>query len=121
MIFFANGKAFGFASFSKRLSNEDYLFVQSDFVVNSHTPKLSKLLIMLSKSREVRRHIARLTKHYYQGLRTTVYTDKPVSMKYRGVYELERRDKGKIMYKADFVDETLNEIYKLWIKKHRKN
>ena len=121
LIFFANGKAFGFASFSKRLSNEDYLFVQSDFVVNSHTPKLSKLLIMLTKSREVRRHIARLTKHYYHGLRTTVYTDKPVSMKYRGVYELERRDKGKIMYKADFIDETLNETYKLWIKKHRKN
>lgn len=121
LIFFVDGKAFGFTSFSKRLSGKDHLFMQSDFVVNSHTSKLSKLLIMLSKSREVRRQITRLLKHYYRGLRTTVYTDKPVSMKYRGVYELERRDKGKLMYKADFIDVTLNEIYKSWVKKYKKN
>ena len=121
LIFYADGRAFGFASFSKRLSNETDLFMQSDFVINSHTPKLSKLLIMLSKSKEVRRQITKLTKHYYQGLRTTVYSDKPVSMKYRGVYELERRDKGKLMYRANFTDQSLNQIFESWIKKHQKN
>ena len=121
LIFYADGRAFGFASFSKRLSNETDLFMQSDFVINSHTPKLSKLLIMLSKSKEVRRQITRLTKHYYQGLRTTVYSDKPVSMKYRGVYDLERRDKGKLMYRANFTDKSLNQIYESWIKKQQKN
>ena len=121
LVFLADDKAFGFASFSKRLSNETDLFVQSDFVVNSHTPKLSKLLIMLLKSGEVRRQLSRLTKHYYEGLRTTVYTDKPVSMKYRSVFNLERRDKGKIMYRANFIRETLNQIYASWKKKHQKS
>lgn len=121
LIFFADGKAFGFASFSKTLSTIELMFIQSDFVVNSETPRLSKLLIMLLKSREVRHWIARKTANYYEGLKTTVYTDKPVSMKYRGVFELDRRDKGKLIYVAKFSEQSLGEIYWQWFSKNVEN
>lgn len=119
LIFYADGKAFGFASFSKTLSTMEQMFIQSDFVVNSDTPRLSKLLIMLLKSNEVRHLIARKTANWYEGLKTTVYTTKPVSMKYRGVFKLDRRDKGKLIYVSDFAELSLQELYQQWISKNK--
>jgi hypothetical protein len=120
MVFYADGKAFGFASFSVRLSTLEQMFVQSDFVVKSDTDKLSKLLIMLLRSNEVRHLLARKAGNYYEGLKTTVYTDKPVSMKYRGVFDLDRRDKGKLMYTCRFNELTLTENYKQWLERKTK-
>ena len=120
IVFMADGYAFGFASFSKQLSSLSQIFMQSDFVVNSETGRLSKLLIMLVKSHDVRRLISRKMYNYYDGVRTTVYTTNAVSMKYRGVFELERRDPGKLMYQARFKDNSLDEIYLLWLKKYKK-
>lgn len=117
LVFLADGYAFGFCSFSKQLSTLEQIFEQSDFVVNADVPRLSKLLIMLVKSAEVRRVIAKKMFNYYTSVKTTVYTDKPVSMKYRGPWKLERRDKGKLMYVANFVEDSLNTIYKQWYKK----
>ena len=84
LVFMADGMVFGFTSFSKQLSTLSQIFMQSDFVVNSETQRLSKLLIMLVKSHDVRRLIARKMYNYYDGVKTTVYTTSPVSMKYRG-------------------------------------
>lgn len=120
LIFFADKKAFGFASFSKTLSTMELMFIQSDFVINSDTPKLSKLLIMLLKSKEVRHLIARKTVNWYDGLKTTVYTRSPVSMKYRGVFDLSRRDKDKLIYVAEFTELSLKEIFQQWLNKHKK-
>jgi hypothetical protein len=120
LVFMADGQAFGFTSFSKTLSTIEQIFMQSDFVVNSHTPKLSKLLIMLVKSREVRKIIARKMANYYEGVKTTVYTNNAVSMKYRSVFDLERRDKGKLIYSAKFGDQSLSQLYKQWIRKYGK-
>lgn len=119
IVFLADGNAFGFASFSKFLSSVELIFMQSDFVVNSQTPRLSKLLIMLAKSKEVRKIIARKLANYYEGVKTTVYTDKPIPMKYRGVFELERRDKGKLMYVGKFTDIGIKQIYQTWIDKQK--
>lgn len=120
LVLLADGEAFGFVSFNKQLSTFSQIFIHSDFVVNSVMPKLSKLLILLLKSKEVQRQIIRFYKHYYLGLRTSVYTQKPVSMKYRGVFNLDKRDKGKLIYSADFTKETAKEIYLLWLKKYQK-
>lgn len=117
LAFMADGKAFGFASFSKQLSTLSKIFEQSDFVVNSDTKRLSKLLSMLIKTRDVRRMIAKAMMNYYDSLKTTVYTKEPVSMKYRGVFKLERRDEGKLMYVADFTEQTLEDAYRDWYKK----
>jgi len=114
LIFFADGRAFGFTSFSKTLSTIDEIFVQSDFVVFSNVPKLSKLLIMLTKSNEVRHTVCRKLGNYYEGLKTTVYTTKAVSMKYRGVYTLEKRFKDKLIYTSKFNNLSLIENYQIW-------
>lgn len=120
LVFMADGMAFGFTSFSKPLSTLSQIFMQSDFVVNSETQRLSKLLIMLMKSHDVRRLIARKMYNYYDGVKTTVYTTSPVSMKYRGVFNLERRDEGKLIYSSIFTEKSLNELYALWIRKYKK-
>ncbi|MEI8032997.1 MAG: hypothetical protein WCH05_06610 [Chlorobiaceae bacterium] len=119
LIFFADKKAFGFAAFSKMMSTMEMCYLHSDFVVPSHTTRLSKLVLYLLKAKEVRRLIARKLSHYYEGLRTTVYTDKAVSMKYRGVFELDRRDKGKLMYQCRFNEETLDEAFQQWFRKKK--
>lgn len=120
LAFMADGMAFGFSSFSKQLSTLEQIFMQSDFVVNSNTERLSKLLIMLTKSHDVRKLIARKMGNYYDGVKTTVYTKSPISMKYRGVFDLERRDEGKLMYTANFTDNSLKDLYTLWLKKYKK-
>jgi hypothetical protein len=68
----------------------------------------------------VRRIIARKMAHYFDGLKTTVYTDKPVSMKYRGVFNLDRRDKGKLMYSCLFSEKGLDDVYSEWLTKTAK-
>ncbi|NTV02455.1 MAG: hypothetical protein HGB04_06670 [Chlorobiaceae bacterium] len=120
VIVYADGKAFGFCAFSKQMSTMTQCYLHSDFVSRSDTPKLSKLLIQLLKTNEVRRVITRKMMHRYDGLKTSVYTDKPVSMKYRGVFELERRDKGKLMYSCRFDGKTLDGVYQEWLTKLRK-
>lgn len=118
LVFKADGKAFGFASFSKQLSTLDTIFMQSDFVVTSKQEKLSKLLIMLVKSHEVRKILARKFGNWYTSVKTTVYTKSPVSMKYRSVFALVKRDDGKLIYQAEFSNETIKSIYNLWLKKY---
>ncbi len=51
----------------------------------------------------------------YTGVYTTAFTDKPVSMKYRGVFELAKRGKGFLNYAAAFDPEIkLKEVVNLW-------
>ena len=116
ILFFADNRLFGMASFSKMLGDGDNIFIQSDFVVPSNEKRLSKLLITLLKSEEIRDIMTETYYHYYQGLKTSVYTDKPVSMKYRGVFTLQRRDKGKLVYQAEFSGNSLKSQYTLWKK-----
>jgi hypothetical protein len=55
LAFFAGGKAFGFVSFSLYLKTvPEYLVMLSDFVANSDIERLSKLLIMLVRSSDVK-------------------------------------------------------------------
>lgn len=120
LMFFADGLAFGFSSFSKYTSRKmGELLGLSDFVVNSHTKRLSKLLIMLELSHDVRMMIARATLEYYDCIKTPVYTQKPVSMKYRGVFKLKEREAGKLTYVGYFNDLSINETYKKWLKNNK--
>lgn len=119
-VFLADGQAFGFASFSTFLGTSDRraIFMVSDFAVPSNTPRLSKLILHLLKSIEIRRALMRRLKFDYTSIQTSVYTDKPVSMKYRGVFDLERREKGKLVYVGKFGTNTLQENYLAWIKRN---
>ncbi|MDV6237617.1 hypothetical protein CH379_018445 [Leptospira ellisii] len=120
IAFLADGKVFGFAGFKKFMSSMDHVFVSSDFVVKSGEKRLSKLLIMLLLSKEVRRYLTRQYLHSYRGVKTSVYTPHPVSMKYRGIYELVERKKGKLVYRQEFTNASMEEIFKTWFKTKRK-
>lgn len=119
LAFIADGKAFGFVSFNENLSTTEIIYMQSDFVVNSKAQRLSKLLIMLCKTTDVRKIIARKMLNYYESIKTSVYTDKPISMKYRGVFDLERREDGKLIYCAKFSNKTIKQTYLEWLHKQK--
>lgn len=116
----ADGQVFGFAGFKKFMSSMDHVFVSSDFVVKSREKRLSKLLIMLLLSKEVKALLTRQYLHSYRGVKTSVYTPHPVSMKYRGIYELVERKKGKLVYRQEFTNAPMSEIFKTWFKTKRK-
>jgi hypothetical protein len=120
--FFADKKLFGFAVFAKGLKTADIwetLLLHSDFVVPSKVDRLSKLLLYLLRSKEVATLIRRHYVYAYTGLQTSVFTDKPVSMKYRGVFKKEETtEPGKLVYTAQFTDSPIEECYTKW--KNRK-
>jgi len=118
LVFLCNKRAFGFAVFKDMTGGLEYSFLHSDFVINMREARVSKLLILLLKASEVRSALSRFYKVYYTGIFTSVYTDKPISMKYRGAFDLMRREKGKLMYKADFAGQKVKEIYNNWFHKH---
>jgi hypothetical protein len=121
--FFADKKLFGFAAFSKNLgtkNNYELLFLHSDFVVNSSIERLSKLLLYLLRSADVAKLIRRHYVFDYKGLQTSVYTDKPVSMKYRGIFKKEEcSESNKLVYTCQFTNWSIQECYQKW--KKRKN
>lgn len=121
LLMFADGMVFGFASFSKFLGTRDKrdIFLQSDFCV-PHEKRLSKLVASLLLSEEVRDICIKKFAYAYNGIQTSVYTEKPVSMKYRGVFKLLDRNvkEKKLTYKGSFKGERNNQIYLKWLKKN---
>lgn len=69
------------------------LWLLSDFCTNNNVPRLSKLILMCIKSKQVQRTISRATGRYISYIYTKVYTHAPVSMKYRG--QFTKFDKSK--------------------------
>ncbi len=49
------------------------------------------------------------------------FTDKPVSMKYRGIYKLAKRGKGFLQYVGKCGELTAQEAVEKWIRKYRKS
>jgi hypothetical protein len=72
--------------------------MKSDFVIDSSLPKISKLLIMGVLSNEYREELCIRFKTEVSIISTSVFTDKPVSMKYRSVFDLAERGLGKLYY-----------------------
>ena len=98
------------------------VYLLADFVVNStRYRRLAKLLLLVTQTREVRRLLEEKFFLEIPKCRTMVFTDKPVSMKYRGLYELARRDPGKLVYETELGLLNLNEVIPLWLKKFEKS
>lgn len=78
----------------------DKVWMKSDFVVDSAIPKLSKLLIMAVKAKEFKEELDFKYRTSVDVITTTVFSNNSVSMKYRGVFELDKRENGKLYYDA---------------------
>jgi hypothetical protein len=105
-------------------SNPLALYLQCDLAV-SGTPyvRLSKLIVMLAISEEMRQELESRRERRVISVLTTAFTDRPVSMKYRGVLHLDKRGRtldGKrfLNYSAPFNTLTYAETYKQWLMKY---
>jgi hypothetical protein len=93
-------------------------YLMCDFSV-SRERRLSKLIALLATCRPVvdqmdHRILTRTTV-----LSTTVFTDKPISMKYRGIMDLRTRHKdGRLIYAVKVRDWTVQEALEQWLKRH---
>lgn len=129
-----DGKAIGKADFVKtskgqwKLPDEaPPLYIMCDLAVASRENRLAKLVLMLMLSSEVKAVVDAKLMSRFGWLITTAFSKGPVSMKYRGVFELYSRKHNKkedihaLNYYVKFGTRTLHENFVLWNKKYRKN
>lgn len=107
-------------------------YLLSDFAVSpTCEPKLSKLVLYCILSKEVRLMIEKIAGKRINLISTNVFSKNPVSMKYRGMFELagtreiEKDADGKVtLYDLTYVAKpgqwTLKEGYELWRQKFSK-
>ncbi|MEW6657190.1 MAG: hypothetical protein AB1424_00890 [Thermodesulfobacteriota bacterium] len=116
-----DGKVFGFLIFARMQGRGD-VYLLADFVVNStRYRRLAKLLLLVIQTREIRRMMEEKLLAELPNCTTMVFTDKPVSMKYRGLFKLARRDEGKLVYSTEMGIRNLSEVIPLWLKKFEKS
>jgi hypothetical protein len=114
------------------------MYLLSDFpVAPTDYPRLSKLVLYAALSQESKLLAERIARHRVRSLYTTAFSNKPVSMKYRGLFALANRkenphwsasaatDPGayyqqryQINYEAPMGQWTLAEGLALWKAKH---
>lgn len=124
-----DGLAVGFLEFgtdgnsAMQMGDRTAMYMMADFPV-PHTAyrRLSKLMVMLAVSGQTRQALERLREYRLTSLHTTAFTDKPVSMKYRGVLEVAKRgekDGQKFLnYEGKFNGKTWRETLQEWLTKH---
>lgn len=107
-------------------TEETPLYIMCDLAVSSCEKRLAKLVLLLMLSKEVREVIEAKLAARIGWLITTAFSAGPVSMKYRGVFELYSRKHNKkageyaLNYYAKFGERTLAENFVLWNKKYAK-
>lgn len=96
------------------------LYMMCDVAVPHHRyRRLGKLVLAASLSRELRLSlsdggmVARA-----KTIGTTSFTEKPVSMKYRGIYKLHSRKEGHLNYVGELGRWTLQEGLEWWLQNH---
>lgn len=105
---------FSMAQYGDKIHN---IYMLSDFST-SRNRKLSKLIPMLATSRDVINHVNRQYVIDIQSVYTTAFTTKPVSMKYRGIYQLAKRGEGFLNYSSAVRNLSPQEIFREWYRKY---
>ena len=95
------------------------VYMMSDFAVPQKVYKrLSKLVLIAAASKEVQAILQQAFNRKVKDIYTTAFTDKAVSMKYRGIFEVYNRKDGFINYVSEAGRWTLAEGLETWKKKH---
>jgi hypothetical protein len=110
----------GMISYRKPMSGGQPLLVLTDLVI-TREGRLAKLVARLATCREVFTPLERKLLLRFPGLTTTVFSDHPESMKYRGSWKVKSREevnaatgRFKLSYEAEARPETLEECYAWW-------
>ena len=110
----AGAFSFVLQKFHNRASS---IYLLTDFAT-SRTRRISKLIPMIACSREIVRLVDRKFVIRVEFVETTAFTDKPVSMKYRGVLKLHTRKPGELQYRGAITEHTPQEVYREWFRKY---
>ena len=97
------------------------VYLLSDFSL-SRERRLAKLIAMIATSRGIVQMLNKRWLVRFDTVFTSVFTSKPVSMKYRGIFKLHNRNEkaGCLNYKSDVRQNTPQEIYRFWWDKYGK-
>jgi hypothetical protein len=88
----------------------------------SRERRLSKLIVLLASSREVVDLMDHRLLTCTGSLSTVVFTDKPVSMKYRGLMDLRKRHAdGRLIYASAVHDRSAGDALAIWLKRYAGN
>ncbi|TAK64460.1 MAG: hypothetical protein EPO24_03320 [Bacteroidetes bacterium] len=119
-LVFLNEKLFGFLIYDKLKFKHSSggLFLLSDFVVKTKHKRLSKLVICIAKATDVIRVIEESSLQMFYGLTTAVFTKNAVSMKYRGEWELYKRNEDNLVYVTGIKQRTTQQEFSHWYEKH---
>jgi hypothetical protein len=84
--------AFAFSSGTRSFGGLSEIYLLSDFpVAPTDYPRLSKLVLYAVLSHEGKLLVERMMRHRVRTIITTAFSNKPVSMKYRGLFDLVSR------------------------------
>ena len=103
--------AFGF-EMGSRQGMAKSLYLMSDF--STVRGRVSKLIALLATSSTVQQDVRSKLLWRHDKIRTTIFTSKPNSMKYRGVFRLENRREGYINYVSEFREHGAQDLYTEW-------
>jgi len=107
----------GFAFEQSRFGDKTReLYLLCDFSL-ARERKLSKLIAMIAASREVIDPINKRLLVRIERIITTAFTTQPVSMKYRGIFELKQRAADHLQYHSAVRDLSLQEIFHEWYRR----
>ena len=101
------------------------IYIMSDLAIPSCERRLAKLVLMSLLSAEVKEM---LDLRYIEDFRyacTTAFADHPISMKYRGLFNLHKRKEVEggflLNYYAEFQEYKIAQVLEIWCKKHKNN
>jgi hypothetical protein len=95
------------------------IYLMCDFAVRpSPHKRLSKLILASLLSKAVQIDLEQCTCSRVKVIGTTAFTDKPVSMKYRGLFEVHNRGEGYINYMGQAGRWSLKEGFEWWKTNH---
>lgn len=129
-LLFVDGKLIGVLQLADALKfSSDLIVINSDPACpHSRYRRLSKLIIFLCCTQEMLKMMNDLSMWEHTGFTTRVFTNEPVSMKYRGLFDLaERAEDKEGNYKFKLIYQNRNKIFptlaealKAWVKKESK-
>lgn len=115
----ADGKLIGAIGFSPNPYLYGTGYIMSDFPIRpTRYKRMSKLILHVALSKEVRAICEQKFMMATHHLLTTAFTEKAVSMKYRGLFEIANKKEGMINYRAPAGKWTLREGLEKWLQKH---
>ena len=112
---------FGF-DYPKEIDRDYDVFLASDFSVNNKVFRLAKFILLIIKTKEVKRELQRKLRCAVERMATRIYTTNSVSMKYRGPFkktdQVNVNGKHYLVYEADFgsinnINEAISKYQKM--------